>query len=335
MKYLTSADVWSLVSLDDVIEFVETGYRLYGEGSIVDLPRSNAALPGGGGSLKSLPATEPESLGGAFYTGFPGRERYSPWLLTVVFEPEYGLLRAVIEGDRLSWLRTGATSAVATDYCARADASTLGIIGSGRQARSQLLAVSAVRPISDVRVYSPTEAHRETFVEEMSESVDATVSAVGSALDAVDSADVVCTATTASEPVLKGDWLREGTHINAIGAHYPDQREVDGRTVERSRVVVDTRDRAQKEEGELLLAAEEERFEWDEAVEMGDIVTGAATGRTSDDEITYMTSGGLGFEYLITGRFITEQAEAEGYGTDLRVTPDHDLTTGGRRAGSK
>lgn len=307
MRVLTGEDVAELSSMDHMVDAVEEAYRLLGTGAAADAPRETLRRPGLAGSFKSLPAAvEGVGAGGFFYTGgFPGE---SASMATLLFDPDDGGLAAVIESDRLSWLRTGATSAVATDRCAREDAATLGLIGSGKYARTQLTGVAAVRDLEAVRVYSPTREHCESFAAEFDGRLDATVRAVEDAAAAVGDAGVVCTATTAADPVFDGADLAAGAHVNAIGSHYPEDREVDGRTVERARVVVDSLARARKEEGELLLPAEAGRFDWADAVELGAVVAGDAPGRTGPGEVTLFTSGGIGAEYLLAGRAVYDRA---------------------------
>lgn len=318
MRFLTGADVATLVEMDDVTDAVEEAYRLLGTDAATDAPRENVRAAGLPGSFKSLPAAaDGVGAGGFFYTGgFPGE---AASMTTLLFSPDDGGLVACIESDRLSWLRTGATSAVATDHCARADADTLGLLGSGKYARSQLTGVAAVRDLSTVRVYSPTRAHRERFAAEMDDEVVADVVPTSTSREAVADADVVCTATTADAPVFDGADLASGAHVNAIGSHYPDQREVDDRTVERARVIADSLSRARKEEGELLLPAEAGRFDWDEALELGAVVAGDVAGRTDANEVTLFTSGGLGVEYLLVGREVYDRAVASDTGTTLNI----------------
>lgn len=323
MRVLDSADVRDLVSMADVVDDVALAYRQLGEGTATDVPRENVRVAGLEGSFKSLPAaSETAGAGGFFYTGgFPGD---AATMTTLVYDPDDGGLAAVIESDRLSWLRTGATSAVATDHCARADATTLGLIGSGTYAESQLLGVDAVRELDRVRVFSPTKSNRESFAERLDSHVDAAIEPVGTAGSAVADADIVCTATTADEPVFDGDDLAPGTHVNAIGTHYPQQREVDSRTVERARVVADTRDRARKEEGELLLPIEDGVLSWEDVVELGEVVTETAPGRVDEREITLFTSGGIGAEYLTVAHGVYERALEVDAGTEVEFELEAD-----------
>lgn len=326
MLLLTSQDVKELVTIEDVIKILEDGYEQHGCGEMTDISRENIRSPAIEGSLKSMPAAGPPGLGGILYTGgWADRPSDAVSKLSVLFGDTHGELLCVVECDRLSWLRTGATSGVATDYCAPQDTSTLGIIGSGKQARSQLLAVDAVRDFAEVKVFSPTRANREQFASEMNDDVSMAVRPVADPRDAVSGCDVVCTATTANEPVFDGEWLDPGTHINAIGAHYPDQREVDTETVQRSKVIADALHRAQNEEGELIIPVEEGAFSWEDVTELGDVVCGAEEGRDSKEQVTLMTSGGLSMEYLVTTRGIYDRAKGKGVGTKFPVTGGQEL----------
>ena len=321
MRVLTGSDVADMASMSTMIDAVEEAYRLLGTDAAIDSPRETVAVPELAGSYKSLPAAaRGVGSGGFYYTGgFPGE---SASMTTLLFDPADGGIVALIESGRLSWLRTGATSAVATDHCAPPGVDTLGLIGSGTYARTQLTGVAAVRNLDEVRVYSPTVEHRNGFVDEMADEVDAELRAVETPGAAVAGADVVCTATTATDPVFDGADLSTGAHINAIGSHYPDQREVDTATVEQSRVIADSVARAREEDGELLIPASQGRFSWNDAIDLGDIVVGDRPGRRSPDETTLFTSGGLGIEYLLAGRYVYDCAVEAGCGTELDVPVD-------------
>jgi ornithine cyclodeaminase/alanine dehydrogenase-like protein (mu-crystallin family) len=183
---------------------------------------------------------------------------------------------------------------------ARQDAAVMGLLGSGWQSESQLAAIAQVRTLSEVRVYSPTKEHRETFAAKMSERLGLNVRAVKSAEVAVRDADIVTTITTSRDPVLKGEWLAPGTHINAAGSNHGKRRELDALAVQRSQVLaVDTLDQARSEAGDLVQAAAEERFFWERAIELGDIVAGRRKGRESDEQITLFESQGLAAQDLV------------------------------------
>jgi ornithine cyclodeaminase/alanine dehydrogenase-like protein (mu-crystallin family) len=211
----------------------------------------------------------------------------------LLFKPETGEPLVTMDGRLITEVRTAAVSAVATDHLARSDASVLAIIGSGVQARSHLEALRLVRGFREVRVWSPRRA--QTFAEEHG------VRAAASAEEAVREADVVVTATTSSTPVLFGEWLSPGVHVNAVGAPRPDWRELDDEVLERARIYVDSREAAQKESGDVIAAG---RI----FAEVGEVVSGAKAGRQSDEEVTLFKSLGLAVEDVATAELVHSKA---------------------------
>jgi ornithine cyclodeaminase/alanine dehydrogenase-like protein (mu-crystallin family) len=203
-------------------------------------------------------------------------------------------LLALIEADRLGQMRTGAASGVATKYLARRDAVTAGIIGSGGQARTQVEAVAAARNLASVKVYSRDAGRREKFASEMSQSLGISVKAVTSAAEAASDVAIICTATTASEPVVHGESISPGTHINAIGANHMRKRELDAATVAKcSRIYVDSIEQSRQEAGDLVLGFAGHEQRWDTVRELSSLVAGICPGRTEDSQITLFKSNGI------------------------------------------
>jgi alanine dehydrogenase len=198
-----------------------------------------------------------------------------------------------MDGTLITEVRTAAVSAVATEHLAKPDASVLAIIGSGVQARSHLEALRLVRNLGEVRVWSPR--HAEEFAREHD------VDAVASAEVAVRGADVVVTATTSSTPVLQGEWLSAGVHINAVGAPRPDWRELDDGVLHRARAYVDSREAAQRESGDISAAGEV-------FAEIGEVAAGTKPGRQDHEEITLFKSLGLAVEDVATAELIYRKA---------------------------
>ncbi|HEX6818261.1 MAG TPA: ornithine cyclodeaminase family protein, partial [Ktedonobacterales bacterium] len=197
---------------------------------------------------------------------------------------------------------------------------TLGIIGTGQQARTQLLAVAAVRPLRSILAYGRDEARREAFAQEMTQRSGVQVRPVSSAEEAVREADVVVTMTTARDPAVKGEWLRPGTHVNAAGSNWAIRREVDDATVERSAVVaVDSKEQALLEAGDLVIAAAAGRFDWAQAVELGQIVAGQVNGRPSTDTNTLFKSLGIALEDIATAGLVYTLARERGLGMELDI----------------
>jgi ornithine cyclodeaminase/alanine dehydrogenase-like protein (mu-crystallin family) len=231
-----------------------------------------------------------------------------------------GALTAFVEAKRLGELRTGAVSGLATKYMARADASRVGIIGTGREARAQIDAMVAVRPIQLVKAFSRGAEHREAFAKEIATRHNMEVVPVDTAAEAIRDTDIVITITSASAPVLQGDWLEPGQHLNAIGATSLIRREIDDTAVRRSdRIVVESREQAQIECGELIYAAERGLLRWHRVHELSQVVSGVTPGRTNADEITLFDSLGVASEDVATASYVLKKAREQGRGREVDI----------------
>jgi ornithine cyclodeaminase/alanine dehydrogenase len=315
--WLREAEVGVLLPMDDVIAAVEAGFRLLGEGAAVNVPRSRSVTSAG--TLHVMHAAAPTLgvMGVKSYAVTPRGARF----LAVLYRLEDGEPVLIAEADRLGQIRTGAASGVATKYLARADAGALGVIGAGWQARSQVTAVARVRPIALAKVYSRSEERREAFAAEMVAELGAEVVAVDSAEEAVAGSDIVVTATSAREPVLRGDWLQPGTHVNAIGSNAATRREIDTEVVRRAdMIVVDARDQARIECGDLIAAAVAEEALWDRTVELGAIVAGQEPGRRRHEDITLFESQGIALEDVMTMELLYRRATAAGAGQQIPLS---------------
>jgi ornithine cyclodeaminase/alanine dehydrogenase-like protein (mu-crystallin family) len=215
-------------------------------------------------------------------------------------------------------MRTGGTSAVATKYLARANARTVGLIGAGQQAVTQLLGVCAVRPITSVHVYSRRQPERELFCHEMARLLNIEVVSVNDARIAVEGADILITATTARDPVLHGEWLKSGCHINAIGSNWVQRRELDFSTLQRSILIVtDSLEQAYKEAGDFVIPAEEGLFQWDRVHELHEIVADEELQRETPDEITLYKGLGIALEDVVTAAHVYSLAVKQGVGEEV------------------
>jgi ornithine cyclodeaminase/alanine dehydrogenase-like protein (mu-crystallin family) len=229
-----------------------------------------------------------------------------------LFDGETGEVQALLNASAVTAIRTAAVSGVATRLLAREDTSTLGILGAGVQARSHAEAMRAVRGFDRVVVYSPTRAHAEAFAKE----IDAELA--GSAEEAVREADVVVTATNATEPVLERDWLKPGTHVNAVGGRPPRMVELDPATIADSGFYVDRRESTENEAGDYLRAREEGAIGPDHIRgELGEVLVGAKPGRRDDDELTVFRSMGLAVEDLAAAEYVVRRARDAGVGTTV------------------
>ncbi|QDX41090.1 ornithine cyclodeaminase family protein [Salarchaeum sp. JOR-1] len=327
-RYLASDDVSDLATPADYVEAVRDAYRQRGEGAPAE-PRTKLVNDDPPGMFTSYAAILPDTgaMGGYMYSaGFGGRDA---WFMTPLFDADSGEPLALIDGASMNPFKTGAAGAVGVDALARHDATSVAVIGSGAQARGQLRCTAEVRDLETVWVYSPTKGHRESFAGEMNTALDASVAAVASPDAAIEDADIVITATNASEPVFDGDHLEPGTHVTAMGQYNPEKRELDATTIERSIYVPDLRARATTDAGSFLHALDEGVVTEDHIhAELGDVLVGEAAGRTSDDDITVFDSGGTGIETAAAAYLLYERAEEAGRGTTIDISPASEALTG-------
>lgn len=308
VRYLTSEDVVDLATVEAYVDVVRDGYRQRGEGAPAR-PRTQLFSGEPAGSITSYLAILPETGAMGGYTYSAGFAAGDAWFALPLFDAESGALLALLEGAAMNPLKTGAVGAVGVDALAREDASHLAVIGSGSQARGQVRATATVREFERVSVYSPTKAHREAFAAEFNDELDATVAAVASSAAAVEDADVVITATRATDPVFDGELLPDGVHVTAMGQYHPERRELDATTIERSVYVPDLRERAVQDAGSFLLAREEGVVDDDHVhAELGEVVAGEAPGRTSPEDVTVFDSGGTAIETVAAGYMLYERA---------------------------
>jgi alanine dehydrogenase len=312
--YLTEKDVCRLVTVKDAIATLEELFATWSDPATVNLPRQRANAAGGAFNLMGA-AWGAKSLFGlkAYYAGGHGARFH-----VLLYSATDGKLKAMIESDHLGRMRTGAASGLATKLLAKPEARTLGVIGTGHQALTQVTAVCAVRSIADVQVFSPTAEHREDFARRIERELGVAAQSAASAEAAVAEADIVIVITKSAEPVLRANWLKSGVHVNAAGANAMSRREVDAETVLRSTVrATDQVEQARLEAGEYrdLIAAG--RLTWQDIVELGDIVTGKAIGRRGPADITLFKSLGIALEDIAFADLICRRAAERGIGRSL------------------
>lgn len=320
---LSESDVAAALSMADGVRLVEQALQQHAAGGGVVMPRISADLPGNGGAFRVMSAIVPDLgfFGLKTLTGYPGRrlpgETYFAILL---FSCDHGALRAVIAGNRLTGIRTGAASGVAARYLARPDAHVLGVIGAGVQARHQVAAMREVRPLTEVRIFDIDAAKAVAFAREVESELQVVARPVSSAREAVAGCDLVVTITTAKTPVLDGHWAEEGAHVTGAGSNTPAKRELDDTIFQRSTLVVDFKDQALQEAGDLQQALKSGAIGQDAIhAEIGQVITGVKAGRTSDREITLFKSVGMAIEDLTTASFAYQQALAMGLGTYVHL----------------
>jgi ornithine cyclodeaminase/alanine dehydrogenase-like protein (mu-crystallin family) len=235
--------------------------------------------------------------------------------LFALFDGKTGALLSLMQADHLGQMRTGAASGVATRYLAREDATEVGVFGSGKQARTQLLAVCKVRRVRQAQVYSPREEHRKAFAVEMSERCGVEVVPVARPEMAAEEKDVIITATTSREPVLIGHWVAQGAHVNAIGSNFLGKAEVDAVTLRRcAAVVVDSKDQARLEAGDFQQALEDGSLHWADVRELGQVIVGRYVARKHPQDVTLFKSLGIALEDVAVAARVYARAQAEGVG---------------------
>ena len=294
---LDETAVSHLLRLEEVIPVMEKALADFSSGKVVQPTRVMVPVAEHQGFLGLMPAYTGASLGTKLVAFYPHNTAVPTHHATILlFKPETGEPLATMDGRLITEVRTAAVSAVATERLARPDASVLAILGSGVQAHSHLEALRLVRDFREVRVWSPRQA--AAFAQEHS------VRATASAKEAVRGADVVVTATTSSTPVLSGEWLSPGVHINALGAPRPDWRELDDEVLRYARIYVDSREAAMKESGDVIAAGEI-------FAEVGEMISGAKPGRRSAEEVTLFKSLGLAVEDVATSELVHRKALEE------------------------
>jgi alanine dehydrogenase len=314
--FLTEAEVQELFPMKQALACVEASFIQQHSGQAVNRSRQRIFLPGT--SLHYMAAALPDEklLGMKIYTVARGALRF----VVLLFDAESGDLLALMEADHLGRRRTGAASGVATKYLARKNACRLGMIGTGSQAGTQLAAVAQVRELQAARVFSRDATRRRQFSEEMSQQLHLQVEPAESAEAAARFGDIVITATTSSQPVLNGEWLRPGTHVNAIGANMTVRREIDDVALARAGVIaVDSLEQAKEEAGDLVQGLASIPGGWDGVTELHTIIGGTRPGRISEEEITVFKSSGIALWDVAAAGYIYQQARQKGKGKELPI----------------
>ena len=306
--FLAEADVLELLDPADALPVIEGSFARLATGAALNLPRARMALENGYFAVMAATDTELGYAGLKSYTVVGGRLSF----VVCLFRLDDGSLDAVIEADALGQLRTGAASGVAAKYLARPEPLTLGVIGCGWQAESQLAAIRAAQPTVDrVVAYCRTAEALAEFCERVG------AEPAGSHSEAAD-ADIVVTATTSKEPVLRGEWLRDGALVCAIGANDARHRELDNVVLQRaSFVCCDSREQAKLESGDLIEPVAAGILDWLEVHELQDVVAGTLAGRDDPTDIVVFKSNGLAAWDVAIGAEAVRRARESGAGSEL------------------
>ncbi len=314
--FLTESDVRNLLPMERALECVEASFVAQGNDRAVNRPRERILLPRM--SLHYMAGALPESqhVGMKIYTVTPEHLQF----LVLLFDAVSGKLLSLMQGDHLGRIRTGAASGVATKYLARPDAARAGLLGTGRQARTQLQAIAQVRKLTGAKVFGRDRSRLQTFCLEMSNELGLSVEPASSAEEAVRFGEIVTTATTAQEPVLRGEFLQPGTHVNAIGVNMASRRELDDEAVSRSSfIAVDSLEQSRTESGDLIQGLANLGKGWETVIELHSVVTGKHPGRSSPDQITLFKSHGIALWDVAVAGYIYQQALERGIGKELEI----------------
>jgi len=320
---VTQAEVAKLLPMDECIDAMAATLSALARGEAILPLRTILWLPERVGALGLMPgALMGEGvLGLKAITLFPGNEGTDVDThqgAVLLFEAKRGSLVAVIDATSITAIRTAAVSGVATRALANEDAGDLALIGSGVQARTHLQAMLRVRKIRRVRVASRSFDNARAFAERESARRGIRVEPVRDFREAVEGADLICTTTSAREPVVRGAWISPGAHLNAVGSSVPFARELDTEAVRRSRLYVDRRESALNEAGDFLIPKKEGALGDDHIVgEVGEVLTGRTPGRRSREEITLFKSLGLAIEDVAAAKHIYEKARRSASGRFL------------------
>ena len=312
--YLKEHDVEELVSVPEVVDALDAAFRDQAAGRAWTNPRNRLRLPGI--TLHMMAGAIPGYFGYKAYTVASGKTQFFFFLHSA----QTSEMLAMIEADALGQRRTGAASGMATQYLARPDATEMTLFGAGWQAETQLLAIDAVHTLKHVWIVNRTPDRLKAFIDKMQPQVKAQLARAKSAEEAVRQSQIVTTITTSREPVLKGEWLQPGVHVNAAGGNSLLRREIDDDVVMKSnRLVVDSIEQSRIESGEFLAIIETGRRHWEDFVELRDIVAGLKPGRTTPSDITLFKSGGIALEDVAIAKLVYERAVERGIGRKLDV----------------
>ena len=321
LRFLSAADVRLALPMPEAIAVMKSAFLELSEKRAIVPMRTHVPMPEHKGDVLVMPAYSPDTarFGLKVITLFENNPALKlPFIqaMVMVFDTTTGSPVAIMEGTSLTAIRSGAASGAATDLLARADARVVAVFGAGIQARTQLEAVCAVRQIRQARVFDQDHARAAAFARETSAAFGITVTTAATSAEALEGAEIICTATTSSTPVFADHELAAGTHINAIGSYKPHMREIPPATVTRSYVVVDQIDAAWEEAGDLILPLTDGLIQPDHIrAELGEIVAGTKPGRSHPGMVTFFKSVGIAIQDLAAASRVLANAEKLGLGT--------------------
>lgn len=313
--FLRDEEVREAISMDEMLETIESMQRHFGQGEVYNLPRRK--IIGSGGMLAVMG-------GGLFYDGVMGVKTYTVVkgvysFQVSLYDADTGQLLCYTQANRLGQLRTGATTGVSVKHLAKSDAATVAIIGTGYQAPTQLEAIAKVRPIKEVKAYSRAKERRDIFAKTMSDTLGIEVLSANSNEEAVKGSDIVVCIAATMQPVVNGDWLSPGATVIGAGPTTWRAHEVDDTTLTRSdKIIVDSADQAPVEAGDLASAADRGLLQWSQLQELRHVIAGTVKGRENLEQIIYVKLMGTGVADVAAAKLAYDQAKAKrlGYVTE-------------------
>jgi ornithine cyclodeaminase/alanine dehydrogenase-like protein (mu-crystallin family) len=315
MLLLSEADVRQILTMEMALEAVEAGLRSMGLDEVSNIPRSRCQTDH---AMLHVLSAGAKRLGYLGYKAYVTSKRETHFQVGL-YDGKTATLLALMEADYLGQMRTGAASGVATKYMARPESSEVGVFGAGKQARTQLLAVSKVCKLTHAHVYSPNAEHRHRFAEEMSKLCGIDVVPAQHPEMAAEDKDIIITATTSREPVLNGHWISDGTHLNVIGSNFLGKAEVDVFTLQRCEtIVVDSKEQARLEAGDFVQALEDGAIHWSDIWELCHVIVGRYPGRSHPQDVTLFKSLGIAIEDVAVAGRVYERARAMGLGKEVK-----------------
>ncbi len=317
--FIPDEEVRQLFSMKEAYDAIHECFAIAGADNVMQPARLAMEYPGGWLRLQAGAMPRKGYFG---FKAYGGTKPYGVRYVVFLYSMNTGEMLSIIDADTLTVNRTGAHSGVATQYLARNDAKTLGVLGSGAQAKSLVEAVAFVRKLEEVRVFSRQEANRNRFAAEAASKLGVKVTPVKKPIEAVTGCDIVGSATShmTSDPIISGDWFEEGSHINAIGAVGKGRAEIDQKTFSRSSiVVVDAMEECLQGAQELIDAIQAGVVKKENVVELSEIVAGKKKGRTSPSQVTLFKSQGSGLQDVASAVRIYEQAVKQGRGKEVGV----------------
>ena len=312
--FLRDEEVNQSVTMEDMLEAIEEMQRRFGQGEVTNLARRKIIAPGGMLSVMGGGLFYDEILGVKTYTVVQGKYSFQ----VSVYNANTGELMCYTQANRLGQLRTGATTGVAVKHLSRSDAATVGIIGTGYQAPTQLEAVCQVRNVQKIRAFSRTPEGRESFAETMTDSLGISVEPMNSGEAVVAGSDIVICIAAAQEPVLQGEWLSPGATVIGAGPTTWRVREVDDATFARAdKIFVDSAEQAPVEAGDMASAVDRGILQWSRLQELRQVVAGAVTGRDNPEQIIYAKLMGTGVADVAAAKLAYDRAKSKSLGLEM------------------